>query len=186
MFPTFTGTSRRPRNVNLSGQRNTNPWAAPSWSPSGSGASKTVAQAQVERERRQRDRDELNAAKRLQRVWRGYKDRQSFKQTCREEFDALYNQPLNHDIPTRVISALPLIHILFDPVRADDQKRLDLLVQDLTSLNSASNLDLFSPNSWDRLAVLIVRALEGYVHAQTMAIYYSLTLRDIADQLVHR
>ncbi|KAI1648960.1 uncharacterized protein F4817DRAFT_48838 [Daldinia loculata] len=176
MFPTFTGTSRRPRNVNLSGQRNTNPWAAPSWSPSGSGASKTVAQAQVERERRQRDRDELNAAKRLQRVWRGYKDRQSFKQTCREEFDALYNQPLNHDIPTRVISALPLIHILFDPVRADDQKRLDLLVQDLTSLNSASNLDLFSPNSWDRLAVLIVRALEGRPASSSLDLLQILVL----------
>ncbi|KAI1474868.1 hypothetical protein F4774DRAFT_318302 [Daldinia eschscholtzii] len=161
MFPTFTGTSRRPRNVNLSGQRNTNPWATSSWSPSGSGASKTVAQAQIERERRQRERDELNAAKRLQRIWRGYKDRRNLKQMCREEFDTLYSQTPNHELATRVTSALPLIRILFDPTRPDDQKRLDLLVQDLTSLNFPSDLCLFSPNSWDRLAVLIVRALEG-------------------------
>ncbi|KAI1799328.1 hypothetical protein F4811DRAFT_111877 [Daldinia bambusicola] len=161
MFPTFTGTSRRPRNVNLSGQRNTNPWATSSWSPSGSGASKTVAQAQIERERRQRERDELNAAKRLQRLWRGYKDRRNFKQACREEFDALYSQPPSCDPSTRVIGALTLIRILFDPARADDQKRLDLLVQDLISLNLHSNLDLFSPSSLDRLAVLIVGALEG-------------------------
>ncbi|KAF4476898.1 putative E3 ubiquitin protein ligase [Colletotrichum fructicola Nara gc5] len=55
MFPTFTGNSRRPRNVNLSGQ-NLNPFAATSWTPSaGSGASKTVSNAQAERAQRQQD-----------------------------------------------------------------------------------------------------------------------------------
>ncbi|KAI8965333.1 hypothetical protein F5Y11DRAFT_344493 [Daldinia sp. FL1419] len=176
MFPTFTGTSRRPRNVNLSGQRNANPWATSSWSPSGSGASKTVAQAQVEREKRQRERDELNAAKRLQRVWRGCKDRQSLKQICREDFDALYHRTLDYDPSTRVIAAFPLIRILFDPSRADDQKRLDLLVQDLVGLNSASSLDHISPNSWDRLAVLIVRALEGRPVSSSLNLLHILVL----------
>lgn len=163
MFPTFTGNSRRPRNVNMSGQRNTNPWASStsSWSQPSSGASKTVAQAQIEREKRQKERDELNAAKKLQRVWRGHKDRRCFKQACREEYDALYNQSIDHDLSGRVMSALPLLLVLFNPTHVDDQRRLDLFIQDLVSLGPApSNFDLFNSRSWDQLADLIVRALE--------------------------
>ncbi|KAI1777178.1 hypothetical protein F4818DRAFT_340321 [Hypoxylon cercidicola] len=160
MFPTFSGSSRRPRNVNLSGQRNTNPWATSSWSPTTSGASKTVAQAQAEREKRQRERDELNAAKRLQRVWRGHTGRQSFKQTCRERYDALYGQPIDHD-SSRVTSALPLLLLLFDPMQTDDQHRVDLFIQDLGALKSdPANFGLFGPKSWDRLAQLLIGALE--------------------------
>ncbi|OTB01915.1 hypothetical protein M426DRAFT_63280 [Hypoxylon sp. CI-4A] len=161
MFSTFTGSSRRPRNVNLSGQRNNNPWGGPSWSPSNSGASKTVAQAQAEREKRQKERDELNAAKKIQRVWRGHKDRQSFKQTCRQQFDALYSPATELDSTTRVTRAIPLLLFLFNRLRQEDQQRLDYFAQDLISLGSApSSLRLFSLNSWDRLAQLIVHALE--------------------------
>ncbi|KAI1451269.1 hypothetical protein F4805DRAFT_121801 [Annulohypoxylon moriforme] len=161
MFPTFTGNSRRPRNVNMSGQRNTNPWATSSWSQPASGASKTVAQAQAEREKRQKEREELNAAKRLQRVWRGHKGRRSFKQACREEYDALYCKSMGHDLLDRVISALPLLLVLFDPVQTNDQRRLDLFIHDLVNLGpTPSNFNLFTPRSWDRLAELIVRALE--------------------------
>ncbi|KAI1768636.1 hypothetical protein GGR53DRAFT_477811 [Hypoxylon sp. FL1150] len=156
MFPTFSGSSRRPRNVNLSGQRSTNPWAS-----GASGASKSVAQAQAEREKRQRERDELNAAKRLQRVWRGYKGRQSFKQTCRERYDALYGQQTDYDHSQRMTSTLPLLLLLFDPVHTEDQHRLDLFVQDLATLKSdPTNFGLFDPNSWDRFAQLVVGALE--------------------------
>ncbi|KAI0176520.1 hypothetical protein GGR52DRAFT_365485 [Hypoxylon sp. FL1284] len=161
MYPTFTGSSRRPRNVNLSGQRNTNPWATSSWTPSTSGASKTVAQAQAEREKRQREREELNAAKRLQRVWRGHRGRQSFRQACRKRYDALYGQPIDHDSSRRVTVALPLLLFFFDPVQADDQRRLELFLRDLASLKSApSNFELFSSNSWDQFAQLLVSALE--------------------------
>ncbi|KAI5866134.1 hypothetical protein GGS23DRAFT_603515 [Durotheca rogersii] len=161
MFPTFTGTSRRPRNVNLSGQRNTNPWATPNWATSGSGASKTVAQAQIEREKRQRERDELNAAKRLQRVWRGHSGRQGFRRTCRQEYDRLYHQAALHDAPDRVTDALPLLLALFDPKQAEDQRRLDLFVRDLAGLRtSATHIGISDPTSWDRLERLLIRALE--------------------------
>lgn len=167
MFPTFTGTSRRPRNVNLSGQRTTNPWGTSSWSPSASGASKTVAQAQAEREKRQRERDELNAAKRLQRVWRRHREIQSFKHICREDFDALYSQPNTSCHSTRIANALPLLVVLFDPARTEDQQRLDLFIGNLTILGSnSSNFDVVTPESWDRLARLLVEALERYVHAR--------------------
>ncbi|KAL7622401.1 ubiquitin-protein ligase (E3) [Parahypoxylon ruwenzoriense] len=176
MFHTFTGTSRRPRNVNLSGQKNTNPWATPGWSPSGSGASKTVAQAQAERERRQRERDELNAAKKLQRVWRGHRERQGFKQICREEYDALYYGAPDHDPSRRITSAFPLLLALFDPTEPGDQRRLLLFVQDLASLGSTpTNFDLFEPTSWDRLARLLVEALEKCPISSSQALLILLT-----------
>ncbi|RYP62392.1 hypothetical protein DL771_009764 [Monosporascus sp. 5C6A] len=113
-FSTFSGSSKKPRNVNLSGQR-TNPWAATSWSPSSSGASKSVAQAQAEREKRHRERQELNAATRLQRLWRGHRDRQLVKQRCREDFDTLFNQPVPHS-PRPVSSSQPILSLLVDIV----------------------------------------------------------------------
>ncbi|KAI6083670.1 hypothetical protein F4821DRAFT_244270, partial [Hypoxylon rubiginosum] len=167
MFPTFSGSSRRPRNVNLSGQRNTNPWAS-----GASGASKTVAQAQAEREKRQRERDELNAAKKLQRVWRGHKGRQSFKQTCRERYDALYGQPIDHDYSQRVTSTLPLLLLFFNPTRTEDQHRLDLFIQDLATFKSDPvNFGLFDPNSWDRFAQLLVGALERRPASSSQALF---------------
>ncbi|KAI2628452.1 hypothetical protein GGR54DRAFT_636172 [Hypoxylon sp. NC1633] len=171
MFPTFTGSSRRPRNVNLSGQRNTNPWASTGWATSSAGASQSVAQAQAEREKRQREREELNAAKRLQRTWRGHKDRQSFKRACRDEYDGLYSQTECHDPLRRITRGLPRLLALFDASRADDQHRLDLFIQDLAGLGPApSNFDLFRSNSWDRLAQLLVGALESRPASSSQAL----------------
>lgn len=165
-FSTFSGSSRRPRNVNLSGQR-TNPWASSGWSPSNTGASKSVAQAQAEREKRHRDRQELNAASRLQRVWRGHKDRQITKQARREDYDALYydQSPVCAPSSSRVQLALPLLLTLFDSSRQDDHRRLDLFVQDITTSGSITTLfDQLTPTStvWNRLAELLIKALEKY------------------------
>lgn len=80
MFQTFTGSSRRPRQVNLSG-RTKNPFAV-----SGQVQPAVVA-AQQERERRQRERDRLQAAKLLQRTWRGFSRRRKIKEKWREEWD---------------------------------------------------------------------------------------------------
>jgi len=80
MFQTFTGTSRRPRQVNLSG-RTTNPFAT-----SGQGHSAVIT-AQQEREKRQRDRDRVNAAKLIQKTWRGSTCRRGVKRKWREDWD---------------------------------------------------------------------------------------------------
>lgn len=161
-FSTFSGSSRKPRNVNLSGQR-TNPWATSSWSPSNAGTSKSVAQAQAEREKRHRDRQELNAAARLQRLWRGHRDRQLVKQRHREDYDALYDQSAPHNPPNRLHLAFPLILALFDSSRQDDHRRLELFVQDLESSGFALDIpQQTASTSWDRLARLLVRAMEKY------------------------
>src|ERR1700680_4464473 len=88
MFQTFSGRSRRPRQVNLSGQ-NLNPFAASSWSPSASGTQKTVANAQQEREQRRQERERLNASKRIQRTWRGHRSRRQLADSRRALWDEI-------------------------------------------------------------------------------------------------
>ncbi|KAK8045014.1 HECT-domain-containing protein [Apiospora rasikravindrae] len=165
MFGNFTGQSKRPRNVNLSGQRN-NPWATPgsAWGSS-TGASKTVAQAQAEREKRQRERDELAASRKLQRVWRGHHARRSTKNEHRRQWDQLYHNTESVDVPMsdgdavadpeRAREALPLLLSLFDPSLSEDQRRLDQFLLDASS-------EAWKPqgHQYKRLASLLVTALE--------------------------
>lgn len=89
MFQSFTGNSRRPRQVNLSG-RNTNPFAPSSSTRQPSttqGAQNALVQAQQERLLRQQERDRLNAVKALQRIWRGHHHRHEVKSQWRREWD---------------------------------------------------------------------------------------------------
>lgn len=97
MFQSFTGSSRRPRQVNLSG-RTTNPFAAhPGRNvPSGPGPQATLAIAQQERLQRQQERDRLNASRTLQRTWRGYISRKATKNTWRKEWDYVERNRSGH------------------------------------------------------------------------------------------
>lgn len=132
MFPTFSGSSRRPRNVNMSGQKNLNPFAATSWTPtSSSTASKTVADAQAERNRRQHEREKLKAAQSIQKTWRGHAARRNLKDQRRGALDALYNDLSQTDPRTRASKALPLVVAALDPRTLEDRARLERFVQDL-------------------------------------------------------
>ncbi|MCJ1244029.1 hypothetical protein MMC30_001226 [Trapelia coarctata] len=89
MFQTFTGNSRRPRQVNLSG-RNNNPFAAVSGAPTSRAplnSQDALAHAQQERRARQQERDRLQAAKTLQRTWRGHRSRKAMSTNYRQEWD---------------------------------------------------------------------------------------------------
>ncbi|KAH8700493.1 IQ and HECT domain protein [Talaromyces proteolyticus] len=89
MFQSFTGSSRRPRQVNLSG-RNINPFASSaSGRPTahGHGAQNTLAIAQQERLLRQQERARLGAARVLQRTWRGHLSRKASRAMWRREWD---------------------------------------------------------------------------------------------------
>lgn len=94
MYQTFSGSSRRPRQVNLSG-RNPNPFAT---FGNASGSQAALASAQQERERRQHERDRQNAARLIQRTWRGASCRKSVSQTLRDEWDAVERRD-SHDKP---------------------------------------------------------------------------------------
>lgn len=131
-FPTFSGSSRRPRNVNMSGQKNTNPFAATSWTPSASSsASKTVAGAQAERRQRQQEREKLKAAESIQRTWRGHRVRRDLRDERRAAFDELYGNAASSKPGSRASEALQVVVTTLDPKRSDDQKRLELFARDL-------------------------------------------------------
>ncbi|KAL6707717.1 ubiquitin-protein ligase (E3) [Coniothyrium glycines] len=87
MFTSFTGNTRRPRQVNLSG-RKTNPFGN---TGPGAGSQAALDRAQQERAQRQRERDTLNAAKRIQRVWRGHSARREIADALRHEWDSAEN-----------------------------------------------------------------------------------------------
>jgi ubiquitin-protein ligase E3 C len=82
MHQTFTGASRRPRQVNLSGRPTvSNPFAQPS------AGHNALHNAQQEREKRQRERDRQNAASLIQRSWRGHRTRKDLALEHRQSWD---------------------------------------------------------------------------------------------------
>jgi ubiquitin-protein ligase E3 C len=84
MFTSFSGSTRRPRQINLSG-RKTHAFGSPA---GGAGSQAALDRAQQERVQRQRERDTLKAAQTLQRIWRGYSSRQGVADVLRREWDA--------------------------------------------------------------------------------------------------
>ncbi|KAF2130444.1 HECT-domain-containing protein [Dothidotthia symphoricarpi CBS 119687] len=91
MFTSFSGNTRRPRQVNLSGRGGgRNPFGNTSHGTgTGAGSQAAIDRAQQERAQRQRERDTLNAAKRIQRVWRGHSGRERVAGELRQEWDVV-------------------------------------------------------------------------------------------------
>lgn len=90
MFPSFTGSARRPRQVNLSGRKGNpfTPTPSSGHSPSVQTTQSTVAHAQAERALRHQERRRPPAATAIQRSWRGYRDRRKIAETWRRDWDA--------------------------------------------------------------------------------------------------
>ncbi|POS86925.1 hypothetical protein EPUL_002901, partial [Erysiphe pulchra] len=153
MFQNFTGNSRRPRQVNLSGQ-NLNPFAA------ATGARQTVVHAQQERQQRQRERARLIAARTIQRIWRGYRLRSKLSDARREEWDEIEvcNDSNNtHYLP---MAQLKLIICFFNSQRKDDLERIVKLSSRAINFSS---LKLLAPREAHtlllRAAIIILKAL---------------------------
>lgn len=159
MFQTFSGSSRRPRQVNLSGQ-NANPFAASSWSPSASGTQKAVAHAQQEREQRQRERERLNASKQIQRVWRGHRTRRELAEERRRIYDHGYSKGNGAELVQRLQLLLTFCNVR----RAEDIARLTALSTEIQSDDNTSFLDRedVQPSLY-RLATTTLSALTMYV-----------------------
>ncbi|KAF2841952.1 hypothetical protein M501DRAFT_1054704 [Patellaria atrata CBS 101060] len=103
MFQTFSGSSRKPRQVNLSG-RNKNPFGSPG---SGSGTHSALESAQQERQQRQREREKQNATKTLQRVWRGHRCRREVEDNLRKEWDTIEQNAKDHSHGPDVATPIP-------------------------------------------------------------------------------
>jgi ubiquitin-protein ligase E3 C len=123
MFQTFSGSSRRPRQVNLSGQ-NQNPFAASSWKPTATGTQQTVANAEKERQQRQQERDRLNAAKRIQKVWRGHRTRNAVADSRRKAWDEIEVNRVHLKEDAALLRQSQLLLTFFNSKRRDDYSRL--------------------------------------------------------------
>jgi ubiquitin-protein ligase E3 C len=129
MFPSFTGSSRRPRQVNLSG-RNPNPFASVG---AGGGSNVALANAQQDREKRQKERERLHAAIMVQRVWRGHNSWQDTMSRWRETWDTQEHMSLDEPQSTpqsayntteEALKQLELLLRFFRPREDGDVRRL--------------------------------------------------------------
>ncbi|KAK5682634.1 ubiquitin-protein ligase (E3) [Elasticomyces elasticus] len=84
MYQTFSGSSRRPRQINLSG-RPSNPFA----SAPGTSTTTAVATAAQDRLARQQQRDRVQASAKIQRTWRGHSARRRTFGVWRRVWDGL-------------------------------------------------------------------------------------------------
>lgn len=171
MFSTFTGNSKRPRNVNLSGQAG-NPFANTSWSPAAvSNATKTVSDAQAEREKRQVERQRLKAAVTIQKVWRGHKARAALAESWRTAFDDIYRSAPSSSPSERLSPAFSLLLAFFSARRADDVQRVFLFSHDweMAGIDQTSPINVRSARL-QRFVEILVKSLDvisskGYVHS---------------------
>lgn len=125
MFQTFSGSSRRPRQVNLSGQE-PNPFSA--WGAA-SGTHITVQAAHAEREHRKQERERLNAAKRIQRTWRGHRSRKELANARRQAWDDMERNTSGHgsQISSKIVEELRLLFTFFNSQNPTDIGRLSRL-----------------------------------------------------------
>lgn len=162
MFSTFTGNSRRPRNVNLSGQAG-NPFNNTSWTPStASSATKTVSNAQADREKRQADRHRLKAANQIQRAWRGHRSRQHTYDSQRRSFDNLYQTNPIDAAPERVTLAYSLLRSFFTARRVEDRQRLLQFLGDCRQVGLADSPPFHAtPRQAARFSRILLDALNS-------------------------
>lgn len=164
MFSTFTGASRRPRNVNLSGQTG-NPFANTAWSPSAvSNTTKTVSNAQADREKRQADRQRLKAAGNIQRTWRGHRARRCLRESHRALFDQLYTSDSSRTSQENLPQVFSLLLSFFSSRRKDDTQRLVQYARDADTVNLQSIAPAgVRPSSLQKCANILVEALGEFV-----------------------
>ena len=160
MFQSFSGSSRRPRQVNLSGQ-DVNPFAASSWAPTASGTQKTLAVAQHERQLRQLERERLIASKHIQRSWRGHKARKDVANGRRQVWDLLESQHADRERLGEPVLAeeLRLLVSFFDYKNLEDISRLHRLCQRLLQRSRAGQA--FDTDTRRRLPFLVVVLLSA-------------------------
>lgn len=190
MFTSFTGNTRRPRQVNLGG-RKTNPFGTPA---AGGGSQAALDRAQQERAQRQRERDTLNAAKRIQRVWRGHSSRQAVADQLRRAWDASESatgalQTVAYDSADEALASLQRLLRFASTRDGDDLRR----VQHYGSrqMETARKLRLTSSGPWPcaylRLQRLLLVSLERQSQSSSASWAHLrpslILLRFVADQI---
>ncbi|KAJ4295612.1 ubiquitin-protein ligase (E3) [Kalmusia sp. IMI 367209] len=190
MFTSFTGNTRRPRQVNLGG-RKTHAFGS---TGSGSGSQAAVDRAQQDRALRQRERETQKAASTIQRVWRGHRSRGEVGDLLRQEWDATEGLSAGSPATTPYSSeeeALSQLHRLLRFVttrKEDDLDRIRHFHQ--RQVGTVSTLGFAITGTWSsaylRLERIVLRILERQTKSSPSRSQYGafLTiLRFLADQI---
>ncbi|KAK6430772.1 ubiquitin-protein ligase (E3), partial [Oleoguttula sp. CCFEE 5521] len=159
--PSFTGSSRRQRQVNLSGRTPANPFTA---GGSIAGAQAAIASAQQDRVERQQQRQRLQACGRIQRVWRGHNDRRQAHKAWRDVWDAV-ERDQHGAYPSLDVSLTQMnrLMLFFSPTTdAGDVQRLSRYGtrQIATATASATPQDPW-PGAYGRLRQACLEALQS-------------------------
>lgn len=189
MFTTFTGNTRRPRQVNLGG-RKTNPFGT----AGGAGSQAALDRAQQERAQRQRERDILNAAKRIQRAWRGHACRQELADELRRAWDlveASTDAPpvVPYSSEAEALSQLQRLLRFASSRREDDMKRVRQCCA--RQMETAPRLGAVTRGPWSaaylKLETILLLALERHCQASASSWEYTgqllPLLRFVVDQI---
>ncbi|CAK4030669.1 related to E3 ubiquitin ligase [Lecanosticta acicola] len=169
MHQSFTGTSRRPRNVNLSG-RNTNPFAKSNGTTGGaSGAQQAIASAQQDRLNRQIQRDRLQASSRIQKVWRGHRTRRRTFKLWREIWDKAEERPGAYQSAEDSLRQLWRLMLFFSPrTEPEDTKRLCWYgTKQITTTESVKCSGGEWPGAYSKLARACLAALKVRGQSET-------------------
>ena len=190
MYPTFTGSARSRRQVNLSG-RTSNPFAAygaPKPSTTVQTAHNPVAHAQQERFLREQERRRPPAATKIQRTWRGHTSRRRCQSQWRQQWDAFENQegPVSHVRPyatgQETLQQLRLLAQFATSRSQEDIRRMLHYAKRYTG--SESKTDPLVKKGWTypafRLARVIVRVLGAPGVEKRLSI---LDIRDLSNLL---
>jgi len=181
MFQTFSGSSRRPRQVNLSG-RNTNQF--PNKPGYGSGSQNAVANAQQDRLARQQERERIQAATLMQKTWRGIVVRKSVKESQRRWWDEIEAraESLSGEDEGRAayesngdaLSQLRLLLRFFDIRREEDHMRLRRYFERLVKTTQARENTCTGgpwPSAYLRLEDTCLNTLErGVSHQERVSL----------------
>jgi ubiquitin-protein ligase E3 C len=100
----FTGSARRPRQVNLSGRKSTPTTPTSSSLRNKPAPSSSVQNAQKERAAREAERKRLKATETIQRIWRGRKVAEKVRNEWRSEWDQLSSASTENDTITARMS----------------------------------------------------------------------------------
>lgn len=158
--------------MNLSGS-GSNPFAKPG-TPAASGTANSVALAQQERLRRQQERDKLNAARRIQRVWRGHKARTGLAESRRHDWDrdSLLLAPIREcasadamqwelDSFDSLVKQVRILLAFFSSRRPDDLKRIELLSKQISGAGESFVAHHVPQPRLSRLAEITLEALQA-------------------------
>lgn len=195
MFTTFSGNTRRPRQVNLSGRR-TQGFGS---TGSGFGAQAALDRAQQERAQRQREREARLAAQTIQRVWRGHAVRRKVAQELRHRWDAAEETRLNDNIsidgnpyPSEDFALEQLRTLLrFANTRdAEDVERIRRYGERLIQTSTALSIEPRGPwpSAYLRLERLVLTVLDRkvamarFTFGEDSVSDFMMILRFLADQ----